>query len=303
MTPPHPPILCYGEILWDFLPDGLFLGGAPANVAYHLSRHGEDARILSAIGRDILGEEVLRRLRAWNLDTSLIARSAGLPTGNVVATLGDTGDAGYEITASVAWDQIPADPDAVLLATNAAALVFGSLSQRSPFNRAALDRLLAVLPPEAFRVFDVNLRAPHDDLDLARSLASRATLLKLNALEAARLAEDADSEFPGAEEAHARTLHARHGCPLVLVTAGERGAGLLRDGDRWTWEPGRKVDVADTIGSGDGFLANFLSHLISGQGSDEELLARACRHGEWIATRRGATPAYPRNGDTPVAAS
>lgn len=293
MTPPHPPILCYGEILWDFLPDGLFLGGAPANVAYHLSRHGRDARILSAVGRDILGDEALRRLRAWNLDTTLIARSAGLPTGNVVATLGETGDAHYEITPSVAWDQIPADLDAVQIATTAGALVFGSLAQRSPFNRAALDRLLAVLPPEAQRVFDVNLRAPHDDLDLARSLASRATLLKLNSLEAARLAEDADSEFPGAEEAHARTLHARHGCPLVLVTAGERGAGLLRDGDRWTWEPGRKVDVADTIGSGDGFLANFLSHLISGQSSDDELLARACRHGEWIATQRGATPAYP----------
>lgn len=293
MPSPHRPILCYGEILWDFLPEGLFLGGAPANVAYHLSRHGEDARILSAVGRDALGDEILRRLRAWNLDTSLIARSAGLPTGNVVANLGETGDAGYDITASVAWDQIPADPDAVQLATTAGALVFGSLSQRSPFNRAALDRLLAVLPPEALRVFDVNLRAPHDDLDLVRSLASRATLLKLNALEAARLAEEADSEFPGAEEAHARTLHARHGCPLVLVTAGERGAGLLRDGLFWTWEPGRKVDVADTIGSGDGFLANFLSHLLSGRSSDDELLFRACRHGEWIATRRGATPAYP----------
>lgn len=293
MPPPHPPILCYGEILWDFLPEGLFLGGAPANVAYHLSRHGRDARILSAVGRDILGDEVLRRLRAWELDTSLIARSAGLPTGNVVATLGASGDAHYEITASVAWDQIPANPDAVQLATGAAALVFGSLSQRAAFNRAALDRLLAVLPAEAHRVFDVNLRAPHDDLDLARSLASRATLLKLNALEAARLAEDADSEFPGAEESHARTLHKRHGCPLVVVTAGERGAGLLRDGDKWTWETGRKVEVADTIGSGDGFLANLLSNLLSGHESDRELLARACRHGEWIATRRGATPAYP----------
>ena len=293
MPPPHPPILCYGEILWDFLPEGLFLGGAPANVAYHLARHGQDARLLSAVGRYALGEEILRRLRSWDLDTLLIARSAGLPTGSVVASLGDSGDAAYEITPSVAWDQIPADPDAVQLATTASALVFGSLSQRSAFNRAALDRLLAVLPGDALRVFDVNLRAPHDDLDLVRALASRATLLKLNAEEAARLAEDADSEFPGAEEAHARTLHARHGCALVLVTAGSRGAGLLRDGKDWQWEPGRRVEVADTIGAGDGFLANFLSHLLSGHSSDAELLARACRHGEWIATRRGATPAYP----------
>ena len=303
MTPPHPPILCYGEILWDFLPEGLFLGGAPANVAYHLSRHGEEARIISAVGRDILGEEILRRLRAWNLDTTLIARSTGLPTGTVIATVGNSGDAHYEITPSVAWDQIPADLEAVQVVTTAAALVFGSLSQRSPFNRAALDRLLAVLPSGAQRVFDVNLRAPHDDLDLVRSLASRATLLKLNAHEAARLAEDADSEFPGAEEAHARTLHARHGCPLVLITAGDRGAGLLRDGESWTWEPGRKVEVDDTIGSGDGFLANFLSQLLADQSTDAELLARACRHGEWIATQRGATPTYPKSGDTSVAAS
>ncbi len=290
---PSAPLLCYGEILWDFLPEGLFAGGAPANVAYHLARHGRDARLVSAVGRDALGEELLRRLRHWELDTALVARHAGLPTGSVIAELGASGDARYEIVQSVAWDQIPAGPDVLQLAASAAGLVFGTLALRSSFNRAALDRLLATLPAEALRVFDVNLRAPHDDLDLARALAPRATLLKVNAAEAARLADDAQGERPGAEEAHARALFARHACPLVLVTAGQRGAGLLRDGLLWTWEPGREVEVADTIGAGDGFLACFLHHLLSGRSSDGELLARACRHGEWIATRRGATPAYP----------
>lgn len=288
-----PPLLCYGEILWDFLPDGLFPGGAPANVAYHLARHGEDVRLLSAAGRDTLGDELLRRLRHWELDTTLVARHAGLPTGSVIAELGASGDARYEIARSVAWDQIPAGPDAIQVAASAAALVFGTLALRSSFNRAALDRLLAALPAEAARVFDVNLRAPHDDLDLARALAPRATLLKVNSAEAARLAGDLGGERPGAEEEHARTLFARHGCPLILVTAGHRGAGLLRDGLLWAWEPGREVEVADTIGAGDGFLACFLHHLLSGRSSDGELLSRACRHGEWIATRRGATPAYP----------
>lgn len=292
--PPSAPVLCYGEILWDFLPEGLFLGGAPANVAYHLARHGLDARLLSAVGRDALGDEILRRLRAWKLDTSLVARHVGLPTGTVVARVSPEGDARYEITPSVAWDQIPADPDAVQTAASAATLVFGCLSQRSPFNRAALDRLLAVLPAEAHRVLDVKLRAPHDDLDLARSLASRATLLKLNADEAAHLAETAaPSKNPDRVEAAARELFSRHGCPLVVVTAGALGAGLLRDGLRWSWEPGRPVAVTDTVGAGDGFLASFLHHLLSGESSDGELLARACRHGEWIATRRGATPDYP----------
>lgn len=292
-----PLVLCYGEILWDFLPDGLFLGGAPANVAYHLSRLGLDTRLISAVGRDTLGDEALRRLRHWKLDTELIARHVGLPTGNVVAELSDAGDARYEITQSVAWDQIPAGLDAVQIATGASALIFGTLALRSAVNRAALDRLLAVLPAEAFRVLDVNLRAPHDDLDLARSLASRATLLKLNAAEAARLADAAEGEVPGLEEAHARVLHSRHACPLIVITAGHRGAGMLRDGLVWTWEPGREVAVADTIGAGDGFLAHLLTSLLSGRSSDGELLARACRHGEWIATQRGATPAYPPSKD------
>lgn len=287
------PILCYGEILWDFMPEGLFLGGAPANVAYHAAQLGLDAKLVSAVGRDLLGDEVLRRLRHWKLDTALIARHNGLPTGYVVAELSAEGDARYEITPSVAWDQIPAGLDAVQVAASAGGLVFGTLALRSAVNRAALDRLLAVLPAEALRVFDVNLRAPHDDLDLARSLASRAGLLKLNSDEAARLADSGAEDPPGSEEIHARTLHSRHGCPLIVITSGARGAGLLRDGESWTWEPGRPVAVADTIGAGDGFLAHLLVSLLSGRTSDRELLARACRHGEWIASRRGATPAYP----------
>jgi fructokinase len=292
-TAPTAPLLCYGEILWDFLPEGLFPGGAPANVAYHLARHGRDARLVSAVGLDTLGDELLRRLRHWKLDTRFVARLAGRPTGAVVAELSASGDARYDILPSVAWDQISADPDVMQAAASSAALVFGTLALRSSFNRAALERLLAVLPAPALRVFDVNLRAPHDDLELAHALAPLATLLKVNSAEAARLADDPEDERPGAEEAHARALFARHGCPLVLVTAGHRGAGLLRDGLLWTWEPGREVEVADTIGAGDGFLACFLHHLLSGRSSDGELLSRACRHGEWIATRRGATPAYP----------
>jgi fructokinase len=287
------PILCFGEILWDCLPEGLFPGGAPANVAYHLHRHGEDARLVSALGRDLLGDELLRRLRRQTLNTDHLARHPGLPTGTVVAEVSATGDARYAITRDAAWDRIPADAPALAAARRAAALVFGSLALRETPNRASLDALLAALPPAALRAFDVNLRAPHDDLPLVRSLAPRATLLKLNAAEAARLADDPAGETPGAEETHARALHSRHGCPLVLVTSGPRGAGLLREGRAWTWEPGRPVEVVDTVGAGDGFLASFLHHLLPGQSSDGEILSRACRHGEWIATRRGATPAYP----------
>ncbi len=291
-----PAVLCFGEILWDFLPDALYPGGAPFNVAYHLHRRGANALLVSALGRDVLGDELLRRLRHWEMNTELVCRHHGLPTGNVIASLGTGGDASYEITSSVAWDQIFITEDVVRAAVGAQALVFGSLALRTAFNRNALERLLAVLPDDALRVFDVNLRPPHDDLALVRELAPRASLLKLNAAEAARLAADA-AETPGEEEKHARALSASAGGALVCVTAGARGAGFLR-GDTWLWEPGRDVAVADTIGSGDAFLASLVSDLTVGGREDREILARASRLGEWVATQRGATPAY--GPDTPA---
>lgn len=296
MTVSTPRILCFGEILWDFLPAGLFSGGAPLNVAYHLHRQRAQVQLLSAVGRDLLGDELLRRLHHWGLSTETIIRHQGLPTGYVVATLGTGGDASYEIVPSVAWDQILVETEGLRAAMTARALVFGSLAQRSPFNRAALDRLLAVIPAEAWRVFDVNLRPPHDDLELVRHLADRTTLLKLNAAEAARL-HDGGAETPGREEADARTLASRHGCRIVCVTAGERGAGLLREG-QWHWKSGQKVAVADTVGAGDAFLAALLAGLLGGQLDDAGCLARACRLGEWVATQRGATPFY--DASTPV---
>ncbi|MFH1497638.1 MAG: PfkB family carbohydrate kinase [Verrucomicrobiota bacterium] len=292
-----PTILCFGEILWDCLPAGLFAGGAPFNVGYHLHRHGADVRIVSATGRDFLGDELDRRLRAWGLSTELVTRHHGLNTGTVIASVGDTGDAHYDITLSVAWDQIFVTQDSVQAAVGAQALVFGSVAQRSQFNRTALDRLLTVLPENALRVFDVNLRAPFDDLPLVRELAGRASVLKLNAAEAARLA-DGGEENAGREESDARTLAAQSNCPLVCITAGARGAGLLREGN-WTWENGREVEVADTVGSGDSFLAALLAGLLApDRPADAELLRRACRLGEWVATQRGATPAYGE--DTPA---
>lgn len=291
-----PSALCFGEILWDLLPHGAFPGGAPFNVAYHLHRLGTAVLPISAVGPDALGAELLERLSAWGIATGAIAQHPVAPTGRVTATLGPSGDAHYDIALNVAWDHIPVAGVPLAAAAGASALVFGSLALRSLENRRSLERLVAALPPAAWRVFDVNLRAPHDDLALVRHTASLANVLKLNATEAARLAAGA-SESPGAEETHARILSARLHVPLVCVTAGHRGAGLLRHG-RWTWEPARPVVVADTVGAGDAFLAAFLSGLLHGSRTDSELLAAACRLGEWVASRTGATPAY--DSTTPV---
>lgn len=296
MSDQPPTLLCFGEILWDFLPAGLFPGGAPFNVAYHLHRHGADVRLVSAVGRDLLGDELLRRIKAWGLSTDTIALHQGLPTGYVRAVLAENGDATYDIKTSIAWDQIQTDQDSLQPAMTAHGIVYGSLAQRSVFNRAALDRLLATLPAEALRVFDVNLRPPHDDLALVDELARKSNLLKLNAAEAACLV-DGGAESPGREESDARRLAAKYEIATVCITCGARGAGLLR-GEQWHWEPGRKVDVVDTVGAGDAFLASLITGLLAGK-SANECLTQAARLGEWVATQRGATPAY--SDSTPLA--
>ncbi len=285
-----PAVLCFGELLWDFLPHGAFPGGAPFNVAYHLHHLGVPALPVSAVGRDVLGEQLVRRLKEWGISTACISISTA-PTGHVSATLSPAGDAHYTIADNVAWDHIAIDGLLLATASRASALVFGSLALRSEENRRSLSRLIAALPPTAWRVFDVNLRAPHDDLALVRRHASFATVLKLNAAEAARLVDDG-CEFPGREESDARQLAAQTGVPLVCVTAGARGAGLLR-GDRWTWMPAQPTAVADTIGAGDAFLAAFLAGLLRETKSDTDLLAAACRRGEWVAAQVGATPVCP----------
>jgi len=290
MNETRPLALCFGEILWDFLPDGLFLGGASLNAAYHLHHHGVNARVISAVGRDILGDELLRRCTNWGLSTDGIARLDGVPTGHVRVAVGSNGDARFDIVTNVAWDKIPVTDANLRAAARADAFIFGSLAQRSVENRITLERLLSALPKHALRVCDANLRPPYDDLALIRLLARKATIFKLNATEAARLAGD-ESEETGCEEKHARLLSKMSGCGFVVVTAGARGAGMLRHG-RWLWEPGRPTQVADTVGAGDAFVASLIAHVLHGKMPDKEILSRACRLGEWVASQRGATPAY-----------
>lgn len=286
-----PTVVCFGEILWDIIPAGLFAGGAPFNVAYHLHQLGCRPHLVSAVGRDLLGDELLRRLRHWDMDLTGVTRHHGLPTGYVRAALSTGGDASYEIAPEVAWDQIATGEDTLRATVQARALVFGSLALRSTFNRAALERLLAALPADALRVFDVNLRPPHDDLALVAEFARRATLLKANAAEAARLAAHLGGGGAGAGlDSLARDLAERTGCRTVCLTEGARGAGLWHEG-AWHYEPARPVVVADTIGAGDAFLAALVAAWLAGAAAPLAL-AQACRLGEYVASQRGATPPH-----------
>lgn len=289
MTESRGPVLCFGEILWDSLPRGLFPGGAPFNVAWHLRRLGERVLPVTAVGRDVLGDELLRRLRAAGIDTSLVGVVPDRPTGLVRVDL-ESGAPGYEILPDAAWDRIEEPPHGSAAVPGAAALVFGSLAQRSAHNR----RLLADLRKRASRalqVFDVNFRPPFDDLCVVRELAAGAGVLKLNHEELARFEGRAADAGEEACADAARSLAARTGCPRICVTAGAAGAGLLSEGG-WTWVAAEPVRVRDPVGAGDAFLAVLVHGLLSASWPPRELLARAHRLAGFVATRDGATPDY-----------
>lgn len=290
-TKVSPTIVCFGEALWDILPRGIFLGGAPLNVAYHLSRLGVQALPVSALGRDFLGDEALRRIAAWGIRTEFVTRVRRRPTGVVRATLDGAGVARFEIAQKVAWDRIKI-PRQLRRMDAPQAIVYGSLALRGSGNRVAAMDLLTRWP-DTLRVLDLNLRAPFDRGAGVRFALSYAQLLKLNDEELARMTAKPVASVTQLQAA-ARDFAQSHGVARVCVTAGARGAGLLW-GDAWFWEPARPVVVRDTVGAGDAFLAGFLAAHLQRRETPRDALRAACRLGEFVAARDGATPPYRCN--------
>jgi len=283
-------IYCFGEVLWDCLPRGLFLGGAPCNVAYHLTRHGANATVVTAIGDDFLGWEILRRLAGWGVDSQFVAVDSTLPTGTVQVDISSGGPV-YTIVEGVAWDAIPVS-SALLSATSTAdAVVYGTLALRTKENRESADRLLDA--SAGWKVLDINLRPPFIDPDGIDFAIRRADIVKLN--------DDELLTLTGASDPHERSeakiarlasaFGGEYGIGRICVTCGARGAGLLWDGG-WYWEDARPVTVRDTVGAGDAFLAGLLTGLLRGD-APGAALAKACRVGEFVAASDGATPDYP----------
>jgi fructokinase len=280
-------VLCFGEILWDSLPQGLFPGGAPVNVAYHLRQLGLRAVPVTAVGRDFLGDELLRRLRRWEMPAEGVSRNAS-PTGAVLVELDRAGVPVFRILDDVAWDQIELKDNVRTLAREASAVIFGTLAQRSAHNLRRLGELLD-LAEGARRIYDVNLRPPFDSRATVQSLTSRAEVIKLNHDELLRLT---DGRFPEDRlEDAARAFVSERGCRTLCVTAGARGAGLLQE-NGWHWERTRPVKVRDTVGAGDSFLASLTRDLLAGDVPPPRMLERACRLAEFVASREGAMPAY-----------
>lgn len=288
----------FGEILWDCLPSGRHAGGAPFNVAAHLAQLGVAAALISAIGKDPLGDEILKVAGDKGVNTRFVTRArVGLGTGTVVATLDANANATYELVQPAAWDEIRVPREALEAVANARALIFGSLAGRSPYNLDQLDRLLALDGPVKF--FDVNLRAPFADPPLVIALAKRANVIKLNDDEVGRLASwlrtgEATPDTPGSEDALAQacaTLAEATDASRVCVTRGPQGAALW-DRGTLTSVPAPHVVVRDTVGAGDAFMAGLMVGLTRGTDT-RKVLETACRLGAFVASHYGATPLLP----------
>lgn len=286
-------ILCIGEVLWDALPAGLFLGGAPFNVASHLHQLGEKTVMASRVGDDTLGREVLRRMRHRGMTDRCMQVDREHQTGFVKVALDAEGGPDYTIVEPVAWDAIEYTEALQAVAQAAQALVFGSLAQRRSPSRETIQALWAT---EALTVFDVNLRPPFVERAIVEQSLHAADVVKMNDEELAKMI--AWFGAPEPEQAAVEALAARFKIATLCVTRGAHGAVLWNDG-QWTEHPGYAVEVADTVGAGDAFLAGLLAGYLAGR-DDATLLDEAARLGAFVATQQGPTPHYERLNALPA---
>ncbi|MBO9592202.1 MAG: carbohydrate kinase [Niabella sp.] len=277
--------LCFGEILWDVLPDGAEPGGAPMNVAYHLNQLGIITGVISKKGADAEGDRLMRFLEAHRVDTVLIQTDRDHPTGKVLATPGKNYEMQYDIVFPVAWDFIDVAEAVPATVTASELFIFGSLAARNAHSRKTLFTLLARAKA---RIMDINLRPPHFTQEIIEALLNSATVLKLNENELELLS--GWYGFAGNMHQQAEALGRRFSIRDIMITRGADGAAYYTDGAFYE-HPGIRVAVVDTVGSGDAFLAGFLLQLQNGSGP-EAALDFACRLGSFIATQKGACPEY-----------
>ncbi|NII25905.1 carbohydrate kinase [Pseudoflavitalea sp. X16] len=280
-------IVCYGEVLWDILPAGALPGGAPMNVAYHLHKLNRAISVITKVGADSHGRELLDIFSKWGIGTDHFSIDPIHPTGLVYARSNGHHEMAYDIVYPSAWDFITWDDSYTALMQQTDYLVFGSLICRSPASKNTLFSLLESATTTT-KVLDINLRPPHFNRPIIEQLLQKTDVLKLNLAELELIA-GWYSPVPTVT-GKIKLIQERFLINTIVVTMGGDGAVLCLNGDFYE-HAGYKVQVADTVGSGDAFLAAFLSQLID-RAPPAEMLDYACAMGALIASYPGACPDY-----------
>ena len=281
------PVVCFGEVLWDILPSGALPGGAPMNVAYHLKKLGTNPAMITRIGSDDYGKELVNIFSSNGISTDYFYSDPEQDTGIVYARPNEHNEVTYDIVFPSAWDFIEWKEVFVPLLQQASFFVYGSLASRSKTSSDTLTQLLEIAQT---KVLDINLRPPHYHRKQVDYLLQKADILKMNKAELELIA-GWYGQFKNMED-RITLMQDRFNIDTVIVTLGGEGA-LVMDSGTIHRHGGFKVTVADTIGSGDSFLAGFLHQLLN-NAPIEQALAFACGMGAFIATQAGACPLYEK---------
>ena len=280
-----------GEALWDVLPEGKKIGGAPANFAYHVSQFGLNSRVVSAVGDDKLGMEILDNFREKKLNT--MVEIVPYPTGTVQVELDNEGVPCYDIKEGVAWDNIPYTPALEDLAKHTTAVCFGSLAQRSVVSRETINRFLDTMPAEnTLKIFDINLRQGFYTKEILCNSFRKCNVLKINDEELATVSRMFG--YPGIDlQDKCWILLAKYNLKMLILTCGVNGSYVFTPGEVSFVET-PKVEVADTVGAGDSFTAAFVASILSGL-SIGEAHKLAVETSAYVCTQNGAMPVLPQS--------
>ena len=278
-------VICFGEILWDNLPSGRLAGGAPMNVAYHLRKLGIDSSMLSRVGNDVAGKDLQNFIASIGIPTNLVQLDQVQSTSEVIAELKANNEMSYTIVYPTAWDFITWENNYAQELSDTDAFLFGSLASRHETSRNTLFQLLEYAK---FSIFDVNLRAPHYKQSLIGDLLKKANIVKLNENEIVVLG-NWFTNF-SEEQDQVKSLLDQFDIAEIVVTKGAQGSTYYNQ-DTHIHQSAVKVNVVDTVGSGDSFLAGFISKKLAGE-KIEDCLNFASTLGAFITTYAGACPAY-----------
>lgn len=281
-----------GEALWDVLPEGKKIGGAPANFAYHVSQFGLNSRVVSAVGEDKLGTEILDNFRAKQLNCMI--ETVPYPTGTVQVELDAEGVPCYDIKEGVAWDNIPFTPALADLARQTRAVCFGSLAQRSVVSRQTINSFLDEMPQDdnVLKIFDVNLRQSFYTKEILCNSFSKCNILKINDEELVTVSRMFG--YPGIDlQDKCWILLAKYNLKMLILTCGVNGSYVFTPGNVSFVET-PKVEVADTVGAGDSFTATFVAAILKGL-CVQEAHKLAVKVSAYVCTQNGAMPELPES--------